>query len=91
MSETSLTRQREAGVEPAPAFEHANHPGTIGTGVLIRASTTGPPGMLSRLRGGPVFVLSAVAVRVAPMTRRFGISSGLCPPRRWWVGLLVQG
>lgn len=40
----------------APAFGHADHPGTIGTGVLIRASTTGPPGTLSRLRGGPVSV-----------------------------------
>lgn len=51
----SPTRQPGAGVVAPPESEHANHPGTIGTGVLIRASATGPPGMLSRLRGGPVF------------------------------------
>lgn len=55
-SEPSPTRQRGAGVTTAPTFGHANYPGTIGIGVLIRASATGPPGMLSRLRGGPVFV-----------------------------------
>lgn len=51
----SLTQQQLTGVVAAPESEHADRPGTIGTGVLIRASTTGPPGMLSRLRGGPVF------------------------------------
>ncbi|MER6460218.1 hypothetical protein ACWC4D_14410 [Streptomyces sp. NPDC001288] len=64
----------DAGVAAAPTFEHANRPGTVGIGVLIRASATGSPGMLSRLRGGPVFWLSALAVRAAPTNRRFGIS-----------------
>lgn len=84
----STTRSRVAA---APASEHANCPGTIGTGVLIRDSVTGPPGMLSRLRGGPVFVLSAAAVRAAPMNRRFGISSWPCLPRRWWADPRERG
>ena len=62
----SPTRQSGAKVAAVPASEHANCPGTIGTGVLIRASATGPPGMLSRLTGGPVIRLSAWAVRAAP-------------------------
>jgi hypothetical protein len=45
----------EAGVAAVPAFEHANRPGTPGTEPLTRDSATGPPRMLSRLRGGPVF------------------------------------
>lgn len=49
-----LVGQHEAeGPHPHPSTPTA--PATIGTGVLIRASATGPPGMLSRLRGGPVF------------------------------------
>jgi hypothetical protein len=49
--------------------EHDNNPGTIGTRDLIRDSPTGPPLMLSRLRGGPVSVVCmsrAVAAEPRP-------------------------
>lgn len=74
---SSPTRLWGAGVAAEPAFGHAHHPGTIGTGVLNRDSSTGPPGMLSRLRGGPVFCCRRVGIQrgsgpdasVKPMTR----------------------